>query len=255
MLNKKRTVRSSMAIEKDGTNGVDEAYPYLFEGRLWFRPAIVRVPEQLPPSVQSINLFGYSIGGVVSLEYDESPVGPYYEYVTMGSLVYKRGFLGQWGSRLFVSTQPAEEVCRRIWEVPAEQAEISFVDGGALRVQAAPPLETDQGVTPISVQGWQRTRSSHGDAKRVGALPILWTPTIKALWAPFSVTLELPQPSSTAQQATALPLHKLRLSASSLRLQWCPQMPSDLLGTPLPLGLSVDGVRIEIGPELKEKRL
>lgn len=119
MLNKKRTVRSSMAIEKDGTNGVDEAYPYLFEGRLWFRPAIVRVPEQLPPSVQSINLFGYSIGGVVSLEYDESPVGPYYEYVTMGSLVYKRGFLGQWGSRLFVSTQPAEEVCRRIWEVPA----------------------------------------------------------------------------------------------------------------------------------------
>ena len=184
---------------------VDEAYPYLFEGRLWFRPAIVRVPEQLPLSVQSINLFGYSIGphlclrlndalravaltfmtlcgslytcirfknkcvldpvylfyfidmssrfadcewahtntrartgGVVSLEYDESPVGPYYEYVTMGSLVYKRGFLGQWGSRLFVSTQPAEEVCRRIWEVPAEQAEISFVDGGALRCPSFP---------------------------------------------------------------------------------------------------------------------
>ena len=41
-------------------------------------------------------------GGVVSLEYDASPVGPYREYVTMGSLVTKRGALGQWGSRLFV---------------------------------------------------------------------------------------------------------------------------------------------------------
>ena len=41
-------------------------------------------------------------GGVVSLEYDVSPVGPYREYVTMGSLVTKGGTLGQWGSRLFV---------------------------------------------------------------------------------------------------------------------------------------------------------
>jgi len=38
----------------------------------------------------------------VSLEYDASPVGPYREYVTMGSLVTKRGALGQWGTRLFV---------------------------------------------------------------------------------------------------------------------------------------------------------
>ena len=38
----------------------------------------------------------------MSLEYDASPVGPYREYVTMGTLVTKRGALGQWGSRLFV---------------------------------------------------------------------------------------------------------------------------------------------------------
>ena len=45
---------------------------------------------------------GHSVGVVamVSLEYDLSPVGPYRQYVTMGSLVSKSGALGQWGSRL-----------------------------------------------------------------------------------------------------------------------------------------------------------
>jgi len=81
---------------------VDSAYPYLFDGRLWFRPAIVRVPQNLPDGLSAVGLFGFSIGGVVSLEYDASPVGPYREYVTMGSLVTKRGALGQWGTRLFV---------------------------------------------------------------------------------------------------------------------------------------------------------
>ena len=46
-------------------------------------------------------------GGVVSLEYDASPVGPYREYVTMGALVTKRGAVGQWGSRLFVRSGAA----------------------------------------------------------------------------------------------------------------------------------------------------
>ena len=48
-----------------------------------------------------------------------------------------------------------------------------------------------------------------------GGLPILWTPTIKALWAPL-----IPLPRVPGAEEAALPLHKLRLSAKSLRFQW-----------------------------------
>ena len=207
-----------LAAKEDGANGVDAAYPYLFDGRLWFRPAIVRVPPELPGDVRPVGLFGFSIGGVVCLEYDVSPVGPYFEYVTMGALVTKRGALGQWGSRLFVSTEPAEEVCQRVWGVPAEVASLDFADPGeALQVVRAPPREASQDAPPpaISVAGWSKTRSADAGAALRGGLPILWTPTIKALWAPL-----IPLPRVPGAEEAALPLHKLRLSAKSLRLQW-----------------------------------
>ena len=49
------------------------------DGRLWFRPAFVRAPDpsSLPAGVSAVALLGWTIGGVVALEYDESPVGPY----------------------------------------------------------------------------------------------------------------------------------------------------------------------------------
>ena len=205
----------------------------------------VRLPVAPPPGdVRLLSLFGWTLGGSVCLEYDESPVGPYVEYVTMGSLVLKRGAVGQWGSRLFVSTQPAEEVCRRTWNVPAEVAAISFDEAGdALGVAAAPALTARDGAEEtIRVSGWAATRSGGSSADAVGNLPVLWTPSIKALWAPL-----VPLPRGA--DATSLPLHRLRLSASSLRLQLCGQAPSDELGVPLPIGLSVDGLRIEIARE------
>lgn len=99
-----------------------------------------------------------------------------------------------------------------------------------------PPAPT--GRPQIKVGGWQMTRSG-GDVRR-GGLPVLWTPQIKALWAPL---VPLPE----AEGAASLALHRLRLSARSLRLQLCGQEASDALGTPLGIGLSVDGVLIEIG--------
>ena len=95
-------------------NGADASYPWSFSGRFWFRPALVRAPPEdaLPDGVSAVAALGWTLGGVVTLEYDESPVGAYREYVTMGALVTKRGAVGQWGSRLCVSTPTAEAVCR-----------------------------------------------------------------------------------------------------------------------------------------------
>ena len=229
-------------------NGLDDEYPWRFDGRLWFRPSLVRTPEYDPPgNIRFLSLFGWTLGGNVCLEYDESPVGPYVEYVTMGALVAKRGAIGQWGSRLFVSTQPAEAVCQRVWDVPAEVAAISFdEDGGALCVEAAPALVGGAaGRETITVSGWANTRSGGSSDDSVGNVPVLWTPSIKALWAP----IRLPGFGGGDDDENALPLHNLRLSASSLRLHLCGQASSEELGVPLPFGLTVDGLRIEIARE------
>lgn len=164
----------------------------------------------------------------------------------MGALVFKRGTFGQWGLRQFVSTRPAEAVCRRVWNNPAELADITFEEGEpgeALGVDAPPAREGAAGVREtIRVRGWAATRSGGVSDADNWNLPVLWTPSIKALWAPF-----VPLPA--AEGATSLPLHRLRLSAASARVQLCAQAPSNALGVPLPVGLSVEGLRVEIGPE------
>jgi len=152
---------------------------------------------------------------------------------TMAALV------GQWGSRLYVSSRPAREACERIWGVPARHADIDFFffadddtaysdnvdDYGpkttkaptttttttSLRVTAAPRLaatsvsrgdgdgdDTDsrdhrhqqrrrerrQHREAIAVEGWGNARvpGVDADSPRYGRIPILWTPTAKALW-------------------------------------------------------------------------
>lgn len=245
-------LRPAPKISAATENG-DEDYPWRFEGRLWFRPALVRVPPpdsdlRPPPSVSMLNLFGWTVGGVVALEYDESPVGPYREYVTMGSVVSKRGALGQWGSKLYVSTDVAQRVCEDVWGVPATLADIEFEEkgvGGAptsLQVDC-PPDGSEQSRQKIAVVGWESCRVDGVDVDSTrypsGGLPVLWTPTIKALWAPL---VPLPQGQSDEE----LPLHRLRLSASGVRLRFCGQSSSNLLGVPIGIGLVVDNVLIEI---------
>lgn len=245
-----------------GSNGKDEEYPYYFRGRLWFRPALVRAPSQSPyPSVVKIvSLFGWTVGGVVALEYDESPVGPYREYVTMGSVVSSsKSLLGQWGSRLYVSTPEAEDVCQQIWNVPAELASIQFFEDAnddndiesSLNVSQPPPssfTNNSMNAPTISIDNWSQTRvlkeppQKENDNKRL-TLPVLWTPSIKALWAPF---LSLPSPNDVDKDG--LPFNQLRLSAGALRLRWCPQESTELLGIPIGIGLAVDDVLIEISP-------
>ena len=253
--------RTLIKTQASKGNSNDPEYPYSFSGRLWFRPSLVQtsdlpnsVKESLPPSVSIVSLFGWTIGGVVALEYDDSPVGPYREYVSMGAVVTKRGAIGQWGSRLFVNTKKAEKVCQDIWDVPAKLAKIDFLEGeygqffngDNLNVINSPDLDKMSKVQSISVSGWKKTRvmdSSSDDMKRYpfGGIPVFWTPSIKALWAPL-----IPFPLKKNDNVNSLPLHKLRLSASAIRLRYCGQSSAGSLGIPIGVGLIVDNVLIEI---------
>jgi len=252
-------------------NGLSPDYPWRFEGRFVFRPSLVRVPDDVrPPSATLLSLFGYSLGGSVALEYDVSPVGPYREYVTMGGLVGggradagdgegRTLALGQWGTDLYVSTQVAEDVCRVVWGVPAQVADIRFDppenEGGGL--VDGPDGYSDGGARrrAFTLAGWEENVRFLGDdpaRERHGRLPVYWTPTIKALWAPVLLPGGANGVASrTTAQRPLLPLRKLRLSASALRLTACRRIPStasDREGEiPLGVALVVDNVLIEIG--------
>lgn len=290
------------------SQSIDPDYPYNFTGRLWFHPSLVRIPQKeehnnsidnidnnidnslVSNGVKILSLFGYTLGGSVCLEYDTSPVGPYREYVTMSALVMKRGTIGQWGSRLYVSTSQAERVCRDVWGVPAEIARIDFgEEGERLFVTLPPDSVVDARVPPsIRVEGWKHTRivldddddNNHEDDNnnnednddlqkesgksnsrlRRGNLPVYWTPTIKALWFPFVPF------RNGSDGGKNLPLHRLRLSASAIRFHWSGIERRDDVGDvdndnsekdrqrgiPLGLGLVVDNVLIEIGKRSEE---
>ena len=237
--------RPQQRVVRSSASATDE-YPWSFEGRMWFRPSLVRAPdaEAMPAGLRPLSLFGWTLGGLVCLEYDVSPVGPYLEVVHMGAVVAKRGVLGQWGRRLRVSTHEAEAVCVDTWGVPAEEADIVFDAAGASLALAEDDGRGEK--HRVRITGWDATRSSAAGAEPIGSVPVLWTPQIKALWSPLRLNL----PALSGVQSLAL--HPLRLSASSLRLQWSWQ-PSAADGElQIPVGLSADGLKIEIGREMEE---
>jgi len=243
----------ALGVNPIRAKAADVTYPWQFTGRLWFRPALVKAPPDtaLPDGVICLSLFGWTVGGSIALQYSDSPVlatPEYHEFVRMGGLVTKRGAFGLWGSRLYVSTQEAQADNIGIWGVPAEAASIEYEESGRfLRVDVPPPLE-DHGNDPpiIKLSGWQATRTDQRlrmegwDAIHpFGTLPMMWTPHIKVIWSPLVLI-----PNSDGVPLLTRPL---RLSASSLRLHVCAQLPSRDLGVPSPVGLTVDGLRIEIG--------
>ncbi|KAJ1458553.1 hypothetical protein M885DRAFT_513053 [Pelagophyceae sp. CCMP2097] len=219
-----------------------------FTGRFAFAPALVRAEAAAtPPGVDVVSLFGWTLGGFVALEYDSSPVGPYLEVVDMGAVVFKGGGIGQWGRELTVSTAAAEKVCKKTWGVPARRANIGFDDGGnTLTLRRSGPAAA----CAYALAGWAAARSSAPAStppagERGFRLPVLWTPEIKALWAPVRL-LTFGAPSD------ALRLHDLRLSATSLRISGfrLDDAPGFEAPSVIPLGfaLTADGVAIEIAP-------
>lgn len=170
--------------------------------------------------------------------------------------------IGQWGTDLYVSTQVAEDVCRVVWGVPAQVADIEFVEEGSVLADGPDDNEKENNrkkKKKFTLSGWGNARvlnnGSEGEdesaaAKRYGNIPILWTPTIKALWAPFLFPGGSGLTRTTETGSLLLPLHKLRLSASALRIKRCERIRTETTAAdeiPLGLALVVDNVLIEIG--------
>ena len=53
---------ASEAESASELNGVDDDYPWRFDGRFWFRPALVRAPQEpLPGGLAVVSLFGWTL--------------------------------------------------------------------------------------------------------------------------------------------------------------------------------------------------
>ena len=262
-------------------NGLNEDYPWRFEGRFIFRPSLVRITptSSSPPAANLLSVLGYSLGGSVVLEYDISPVGPYREYVTMGGVVglgqvtvgeTNKGRLlgiGQWGTDLYVSTQIAEDVCKQVWGVPAQVADIELNEiGGTIQDGRddddgggeANVGQRGEAKRKFTLHGWENTRVLSSEEliqqqkNRIGSIPIFWTPTIKALWAPISFPNII---NNEKMHEDLLPVHTLRLSASALRFKQCKRIGKSEGEIPLGIALVVDNVLIEIGERVNSGSL
>ena len=227
----KRALRPLRAAADDGHDG------WTFEGRFIFAPQLVRAPARVPEGVDVVSLFGWTLGGVVALQYDASPVGAYLELVEMGALVTRNGCLGQWGERLVVSSDVAERACKDIWAVPAEAVPLAFDDAGE-------SLAVSSSGGGFALAGWGRARGA--GFLRSPRLPVLWTPAIKALWGPLKLPSGAP---------VDLAVHNLALSATSLAARAFADGRPDPEGRRRSLGfcLAADGLRIEIAPALGDR--
>ena len=129
----------------------------------------MRVPDD-PPDAYIVNVFGWTLGGVVALQYDSSLVGPYLEFVEMGALVVRNGCIGQWGSRLLVSNEEAKEACEDVWSVPAGTRALDYVDEGDTLVVEGDDASSRSMAGPAS----RAACDSLGGGRR--RCPALWTP-------------------------------------------------------------------------------
>ena len=119
-----------------------------------------------------------------------------------------------------------------VWRVPAGTRSLNYVEAGDTLT-----VEGDDASTKID--GWSRVK---GGLRlfdwRSPALPVLWTPQIKALWAPVKL------PSS---RDVDLDVHVLGLSATSIALRRF-RDERDVDRIPLGFCVAADGLRIDIAP-------
>lgn len=60
----------ALRMQAPSSNSADGSYPWKFNGRLWFRPALVKAPDStaLPDGVTCLSLGGYTVGGSIALQ-------------------------------------------------------------------------------------------------------------------------------------------------------------------------------------------
>ena len=102
--------------------------------RVWYQPTFVPVQAARAVTPTSgltlLSLFGWTLGGVFVVEWQDSPVGPYQEVAVLSGLVARGLSIGAWASHIVVTTDTAVLAGRSVFGLPARQGSIDF--GGSI---------------------------------------------------------------------------------------------------------------------------
>ena len=109
--------------------------PWVFpNARVWYQPTFVPVQaarDVTPTSgLTLLSLFGWTLGGVFVVEWEDSPIGPYQEVAVLSGLVARGLSIGAWASHIVVTTDDAVVSGRSVFGLPARQGSIDF--GGSI---------------------------------------------------------------------------------------------------------------------------
>ena len=265
-------------------NSEDNGYPWQFNGRAILCPMLVRTSTSLGDrstqnkldkwNILPWSLFGWTIGGTVALEYDDSPVGPYTEFVRLGCLAStlhaqpstsnvdgessfslfggsKRLTVGQMGTKLFVNESIAMDLCEKVWDMTAFLSDDNIAHEHRTTITAVQMVDDE--LPPASAK-------SNVNSLTLGSIsqfPLLWTPTITTIWAqilPRIPTIAVLQNKEQEQQDPFLPLNRLRLS-TKVKLVTSPEIRNSKSVNnndeiPLGFGVALCALKIEISPRL-----
>ncbi|KAK3279861.1 hypothetical protein CYMTET_12276 [Cymbomonas tetramitiformis] len=100
-------------------------------------PSQLQAPMDYSPKIASsdlrlLSIFGWTLGGLFAVEWEDSPVGAYDEVAVLCALAWHpaRPFaIGTWASHIFVSTPQACQGAREIWGLPAVSTSLEFSGG------------------------------------------------------------------------------------------------------------------------------
>ena len=253
----------------DYVNSQDVEFPWQFNGRAILCPMLVRTSNSLGDATSQEKLekwnilpwsfFGWTVGGTVALEYDDSPVGPYTEFARLGCLAStlhrqedtpssgggsQRVLVGQVGTKLYVNETIALTLCEQVWNMTAYLSNDEIVQEHR---------DTIAGVQAAEGSNQNRKADATVNALTIGtvqSIPLLWTPTITTIWAQLSPRI----PSVTLLQGgyhSGLPLNRLRLS-TTVKFVTSPEIRKSRSSDVIPLGFGVAlcGLKIEISPRI-----
>eukprot|EP00854_Cymbomonas_tetramitiformis_P007610 gene7610-9062_t len=89
-------------------------------------------PKIASSDLRLLSIFGWTLGGLFAVEWEDSPVGAYDEVAVLCALAWHpaRPFaIGTWASHIFVSTPQACQGAREIWGLPAVSTSLEFSGG------------------------------------------------------------------------------------------------------------------------------
>lgn len=101
--------------------------PWVFKGRALYQLQLVPVEEAkkyVPPELNLVSLFGYTLGGFYLARYEDSPVGKFDELVTIAGIVWNPPTSSAWAARVYVNNSEARD--HGVWRVGLPSRLVSF---------------------------------------------------------------------------------------------------------------------------------